>query len=182
VDTGADIAAAQTQPLPGPGGVSVALKVSSADDHSKDSHDCMADYHLLITPAGGGTPVDVDFYASDADYGRIISLRLDGFSQDGKRVFGILSETGKYPSTMLFDYDSAGGPVQLIDLKKPFARIVPAKCSVTFDVIGTTDTGATVFETNSADKCAPNSRWVVDHKSQKPQPLPQAASIRSLYR
>src|SRR6266581_9348661 len=43
VDTGAEIAAAQTQPLAGPGGASAQLKVSTADDHSKNSHECNAE-------------------------------------------------------------------------------------------------------------------------------------------
>jgi hypothetical protein len=84
VDSGADTATTQTQPLSGPGGASAVLKVSTADDHSKNSHECMAEYQLGFTPAGGGAPVYVDLIASDADYDRIISLRLYGFSQDGK--------------------------------------------------------------------------------------------------
>jgi hypothetical protein len=71
--------------------------------------------------------------------------------------------------------------VQIIDLRKPFARILPAKCSATFGVIGTTDAGAIVVEINSEEKCAPNSRWLIDPNSQKPQSLAQGASIRSLY-
>src|ERR1700693_2630757 len=79
VDTGTETAASRTQPLHGPGGVVAVLKVSTADDHSKNSHDCNAEYQLLIMPAGARTPVVVDLLTSDADYDRIISLRLDGF-------------------------------------------------------------------------------------------------------
>jgi len=182
VDTGAETAASQTQPLHGPGGVTAMLKVSTADDHSKNSHDCTAEYQLLVTPAGTGAPVVVDLLTSDAEYDRIISLRLDGFSQDGKRVFGVLSEGGKYPATTLFAYSTADGQVQLMDLRKPFAHVMAGKCSTTFDVIGTTVAGIIALELSSPEKCSPNSRWVVNPAGGNPQPLPQAASILDLYK
>jgi hypothetical protein len=69
-DTGATIATAETQPVRGPSGATAVLKVSASDDHSKDSHDCNADYKLVVTPAAGGAPAEVDFLASDGDYGR----------------------------------------------------------------------------------------------------------------
>jgi hypothetical protein len=81
----ANTADAQTQPVRGPAGSSAILKVSSSDDASKDSHQCSADYQLLVTPATGETPTTVDFLSSDGDYGRSLSVRLDGFSQDGGR-------------------------------------------------------------------------------------------------
>jgi hypothetical protein len=104
-----------------------------------------------------------------------------GSHRTAKQVFGILSETGKYPSTTLFDYHAVGGQVELVDLKKTFALVVPAKCTMTFEVIGITHSGAIAVEISSAEKCAPNSRWLINPASQKPQPLPQGASIRSLY-
>jgi hypothetical protein len=183
VDTGAETTASQTQPLRGPGGVTAVLKVSTADDHSKNSHDCNAEYQLLITPGGAGAPVVVDLLTSNGEYDRIISLRLDGFSQDGKRVFGVLSEVGKYPTTMLFAYSTADGQVQLMDLRKPFAhRMAAAKCGTTFDVIGTTAAGTIALELSSKEKCSPNSRWLVNLVGGSPQPLPQAASILDLYK
>jgi hypothetical protein len=182
VDTGAETAASQTQPSRGPGGVTAVLKVSTVDDHSKNSHDCNAEYQLLIIPAGAGAPVVVDLLTSDADYDRIISLRLDGFSQDGKRVFGVLTEVGKYPATTLFAYSTADGQVQLMDLRKPFAQLMAAKCRTTFDVIGTTAAGTIALELSSTEKCSPNTRWVVNPAGGSPQPLPQAASILDLYK
>jgi hypothetical protein len=182
VDTGAETAASQTQPLRGPGGVSAALKVSTADDHNKNSHDCNAEYQLLIIPAGAGAPAVVDLLTSDGEYDRIISLRLDGFSQDGKRVFGVLSEVGKYPATTLFAYSTADGQVQLMDLRKPFAHLMAAKCRTTFDVIGTTAAGTIALELSSTEKCSPNTRWVVNPAGGSPQPIPQAASILDLYK
>src|SRR5580700_1942992 len=182
VDTGAETTASQTQPLRGPGGVTAVLKVSTADDHSKNSHDCNAEYQLLIIPAGSGAPIVVNLLTSDAEYDRIISLRLDGFSQDGKRLFGVISEVGKFPATTLFAYSTADGQVQLMDLRKPFARMMAAKCSATFDVIGTTTAGTIALELSSTEKCSPNTRWVVNPAGGSPQPIPQAASILDLYK
>jgi hypothetical protein len=180
-NTGAATSTVHTEPVRGPDGASAVLKVSSADDHSKNSHLCNAEYELLVTPAAGGSPTTVSLIISNADYGRTLSLRLDGFSQDGKRVFGIFSEGGKYSSTTLFAYDAGTGTVQLTDLKKPLARIVPAKCSAEFNIIGTTESGAVVLELSSPNQCAPQGRWQVNTGSQKLSRLPQDAAILSLY-
>jgi hypothetical protein len=181
VDTGASIAATETQAVRGPNGATAVLKVSTADDHSKNSHDCNADYKLVVTPANGGAPVELDFIASDGDYGRSLSLRLAGFSRDGKRVLGILAEDGKYSTTLLFDYHEGGGPVQIVDLKMQFARVAPPGCIQTLEVIGTTASGAIVVESNSEKACGSSRRWLVDAAARKGQPLPRSATILGLY-
>ena len=181
VDTGANIAATETQAVRGPAGATAVLKVSTADDHSKNSHDCNAEYKLVVTPAAGGAPVEADFLASDGDYGRTLSPRLAGFSQDGKRVLGILAESGKYPTTLLFDYHEGGGPVQIVDLKMQFARVAPPGCIQTLEVIGTTASGAIVVESNSEKACGSSRRWLVDAAGSKAQPLPPSATILGLY-
>jgi len=181
-DTGAVTATAQTQPVRGPGGVTTVLAVSTADDHGKNSHECNADYQLFIIPASGGTPKTVGFLASDGDWGRKLSLRLDGFSADGKHVFGILTESGKYPTSLMFDYDvSSDGAVQLLDLNMKFARILPPACTATFGVIGTTQAGGVVLELDSANPCGSSPHWKVDSSAGKPQALPPNATFSSLY-
>jgi hypothetical protein len=180
VDAGVTIATVETPPVRGPNGASVVLQVSSSDDYSKDSHLCMADYKLVFTPANGA-PVTVDFLAADDDYGRKLSLRLDGFSQDGKRVLGIISESTKTPYTFLVDYHTADGSVQLVDLAKLFARALNAGCEPAFGVIGTTASGAIVLELDSPKACASNGRWLVDPAGGNPRRLPQAASFLNLY-
>ena len=181
VDSGANIAATETPEVRGPRGATAVLKVSSADDHSKNSHDCMADYNLVVTPATGSAPVEIDFLASDGDYGRTLSLRLAGFSQDGKRVLGILAEGGKYPTMLLFDYHEGGGPVQIVDLKMKFARVAPPGCIQTLEVIGTTASGAIVVESNLEKACGARRRWLVDAAGSKAQPLPPSSAILGLY-
>jgi len=181
VDTGANISVTETQAVRGPNGATEVLKVSTADDHSKNSHDCMADYKLAVTPATGGAPVEVDFLASDGDYGRTLSLRLAGFSQDGKRVLGILVEGGKYSTTLLFDCHAGNAEVPLVDLKMQFGRVAPPGCIQTLEVIGTTASGAIVVESNSEKACGSSRRWLVSAAGSKAQPLPQGASVLGLY-
>jgi len=123
----------------------------------------------------------VDVLTSDGDWGRNLSLRLNGFSQDGKQLFGILSEGGNFPSTTLFDYNTGDGKLRVIDLTKRFANMVAAKCHATFDVIGTTATGAIVLKLNSAKQCAPGGRWLVSPSSSSVRRLPQDASFLGLY-
>jgi hypothetical protein len=181
VDRGADTATIETQAVPGPSGTTAALRVSTSDDHSKNSHECNADYTLTVTPANGGAPQAVDLLASDGDYGRGLSMRLDGFSSDGKHVFGILTEGGKYPATFLFDYDTSGGPVEIIDLKKQFVRIMGAACMPAFDVVGTSVSGSIVVEMESRGACAENGRWVIDRGGRKPERLSAGARVLNLY-
>jgi hypothetical protein len=180
VDTGTITATAQTQAAHGPNGTTAVLKVSSADDHSKSGHWCSAEYELVITPAAGGAPAVVDFLTSNGDWGRILSLRLEGFSYDGGRVFGIFSERGKYSYTTLFYYDTAGGPVQLVDLKERFRRIVTPKCRASFAVVGTTADGGIVLELPSAEGCTASGRWLLNSNG-KVQRLGQGVSVLPLY-
>src|SRR6202011_2364894 len=117
---GAQTAAVQTEPVRGPGGEGAGLKVSTSDDHSKNPHDCNAQDQLLFTLAGANVPAIADLLTSDAEYGRTLSLQLDGFSQDGKHVFGMFSEDGKYANTSLFDYRTTDGHAEIVDLTKQF--------------------------------------------------------------
>jgi hypothetical protein len=181
VDGGSQIAATQTQPILGPSGVVAVLKVSTADDHGKNTHGCNAEYVLLITPADAGAPRAVTLLTSDADWNRTLSLRLDGFAHNGKRVFGVLTEGGEYPSTMLFDYDTAEAKVQLIDLKKGFAQFETASCDSTANVVGTTETGEIVMELSSAKPCTASGRWSLNPTGGSVHRLPQDVSIQSLY-
>jgi len=181
VDKGADLATTETQPVRGPSAASAVLKVSTADDHSKNSHECTAEYQLIVTPASGGAPVVVDLLTADDDYGRTLSLHLDGFSRDGKHVFAIISESNKNTSTFLFDYDTTSGNVRLVDLKMQFAHTMPSSCSSSFGVTGTTEAGAIVLELNSEKACGAVHRWMIGAANDKPKRLPQEASILGLY-
>ena len=181
VDDGAGSAAAQTEAVRGPSGAVAILKVSTSDDHSKNSHLCNAGYQLVFTAVAGGAPVAVDLLTADDDYGRSLSLRLDGFSQDGKRILGIISESGKRTAAFLFDYDTRSGGVQLVDLKQQFTHIVAASCSQAFSVLGTSETGAIILELNSAGTCPSSGRWLLDRVTGKPRRLPLGAPIRGLF-
>jgi hypothetical protein len=180
-DTGAQTATAETQPVRGPGGASAALKVSSTDDHSKNSHECWAAYQLLVTPAHGGSPATVDLDSSDGDWGRSLSLRLAGFSNDGQHVVGILAESGKYPLVLLFDYNPGSGQVQLVDLQMTFAHVLAATCRQTLTVIGMTKAGEIVVESSTEKACGPGRRWAVEPAASKAQPLSPGTSILGLY-
>lgn len=179
-DTGAVTAKAETQPVRGPGGATAILKVSTTDDHSKDSHECWAEYKLVFTPAGGA-PVEADVDTSDGDWGRPISLRLAGFTRDGKRVLGAFTEGGKYASTLLFDYHAGEAVAQLVDLNAQFAHVAPRGCVSTLGIIGTTGGGAIVVESESPTACGASRRWVIDPSGSKAHPLTQGAAIVALY-
>ncbi len=175
-----NIATAQTQSVRGPAGLTAMVKVSTADDHSKDSHDCMADYKLVVQPAGGGAPVITDLLSSDGDWGRKISARVDGFSPDGKQVFGTLSEGGRTPTAMVFNYHGADQQVELLDMKRALKQMTAAKCGTSAAVAGTTDSGAIVLESNPASQCA--TRWLFDPATKTSRRLPQGQSVVALFK
>jgi hypothetical protein len=181
VDRGATTAATETQAVRGQSGAAAVLKVSTSDDHSKNSHLCNANYQLLITPAAGGSPLAVDILTANDDYGRTFSLHLDGFTRDGKRVLGSFSERSKRTATFLFDYDSSNGNVQLVDLNMQFSGILSPSCSAALDVIGTTNSGDIILEVNSAKACGAARRWAIKSAGGKPHPFPQGAPIQGIY-
>jgi hypothetical protein len=181
IDAGAETAVTETQTVRGPSGAAAVLKVSTADNHSKNAHLCEADYQLVITPAASGAPVVVELLVADDDYGRSLALLLDGFSRDGKRIFGIVSESNKRTNTFLFDYDTTNGNLQLVDLKMQFAHTLAASCSRKFDVLGTSETGSIILELNSATPCPSNGRWILNRTTGMPARLPRGASILGLY-
>jgi len=170
----------QSQPLDGPGGLSAVVKVSSADDHSKNSHLCSAEYQLVLSSDSGNGPRVADVLTSDDDWERELSLRLSGFSEDGKRVLGTLSERGKHSLTMVFDYHMGEGVARLVDLQEKFgARI--ARCAAKIEVIGLTESGGIVIEVTSAKPGTVAGRWLVDSSARKAQRLPPGARVVSLY-
>jgi hypothetical protein len=171
-------ASTHSRKVSGPAGVSAVLRVDSADDHSKNSHDCMADYSLLISPSDG---MDTGrFFASDGEWGRTLSVHLDGFSRDGKHIFGIISEGGKFSFAMVLDYDKTAHHAEVINVQKALTLLKSAKCGTAFAVAGTT-TGAIVLEPNTPSNCRVDHRWLVD-RTGKLETLAQDSAILSLYK
>jgi hypothetical protein len=174
-----NMATTQTKAVVGPAGVTALLKVYSADDHSKNSHDCKADYTLVITPADGIG--GEGFFSSDADWGRRLSVHLDGFSQDSKHVLGIVSEGGKYSFAMVFDYDRTIHNANVIGIQRGLMHLRAAKCGTAFAVAGITDTGGIVLEPNSTNPCRGDHRWLLDQTG-KLQNLVQDRPFIRLYK
>ncbi len=177
------IASVHTREMPSPlfgRDASVAfLRIFSEDDHGKNAHACQAEYQLIILPFVGESATIVPIISSDGDWDRRLSVYLDGFSRDGKRIFGIISEPGGYAG--VFDYDSAARKNKLIDLKNSIKSLRALKCGTTFAVAGTTDTGAIVLEPRAAAQCRESHRWVVDPAKGELQPLPAGKPVIKLY-
>lgn len=155
------------------------LKVSGVDDQSKKSHDCMAQYQLSVLPEGGGEAAVADILTSYGDLGRKLSLHLDGFTQDGKRVFGIVSESGRAPDSTLFDLHTGDGKVQLFDIAKARRQIPAAKCGTEVAVAGITDAGDVVIGPDPPSKCA--NRWLFDPATLTLRRLPEGKAVIALF-
>jgi hypothetical protein len=178
------VAAAESQPVAGPGGVKVVLKVSSEDDHSKNSHQCLATFELLVSSGGGEAQV-VDLNMSDDDYGRSLTLDLSGFSRDGGRILGIMSEGGKYPSATLFEYEVGKGPAKLVDLRAQLPGIGGKRCDARFQVMGTIEGGGIVVDVAGDEKsekpCKGAGKWVFEAFGHRPKRLADGVKAAGLY-
>jgi hypothetical protein len=141
---------------------------------------CEAEYTLTITsdPGNGG---DYDFLTrSIGDWGRRVSVHMDGFSRDGQHVFGVLSEGGAYSFTTVLNYDRMALRADLIQIKEGLPRLRAANCGASFAVVGTTDEGRVVLEPNTANACHIEHRWVMDLDGNL-RDLAKGESFSSLY-
>ena len=173
-------AVTQSQAVRGPEAMTAVLKVSTEDDHAKDTHLCMADYKLLIT-RNSDKPHEADLLASDNDWGRKISIQLGGFSHDGKQVIGMFSESGSAPVKQVFEYNTDDDSTRLFDLRKLAAGLKPEKCLVNAQIIGTLESGAIVVELRSGKNCVRSSQWLLNSVNGPMRHLPRHAAVQELY-
>lgn len=157
---------AQSRQLTGPGGVAAVLEVHSEDDHSKNSHQCEAHYTLRITLPDGrdgaaGLLPPLGFTSSGAEWGRRLSVHLDGFSVDGQHIFGVISEGGKYSFVQVFDFNRAGSHVE-IQIHQGLSHLKAANCGTSLAVAGTSNGDEIVLEPNTANRCHMDHRWLLN--------------------
>jgi hypothetical protein len=168
----------------GPGGVVAVLMVHSEDDHNKNSHDCMANYTLRITLPDGrdgaaGLIPPMGFTGSVGEWGRRLSVHLDGFSNDGQHIFGVIAEGGKYSFVQVFDFKRDGSHSE-ISVQQGLSRLKAAHCGTSFAVAGTTDAGGLVLEPNTSNGCRIEHRWLLD-KAGKLRDVANSQSFTPLY-
>lgn len=149
----------QTAPLRSAAGFTVILKMQSDDDHSKNSHQCMAEYALEITRPDGSSK-SFQPLASDAEWGRPLNFRVEGFSNGGSHVLILLVE-GNYPQSLAaIEFDmSSEHSVKSLNLDPSFTRRLSSNCAATLHIIGTTPAGYIVLGTETKDGCIRAERW-----------------------
>jgi hypothetical protein len=162
----ANNATAESSARIGPDGVVVVLVVHSEDDHTKNSHGCMANYTLRITLPDGrsgaaGLIPRMGFTGSDGECGRRLSVHLDGFSHDGKHIFGVISEGGTHPFIQVFDFARDGSHSE-IQVKSGLARLKAVNCGPSFAVAGTNGNSRLILEPDTENRCRGNHRWTLD--------------------
>lgn len=173
-------AVAQTQAARGPNSASAVLKVSSEDDHAKDTHLCMADYKLEIT-RNSDQPRAQELMMSDSDWSRKISIQLFGFTNDGKKVLGMFSEGGSSPTQQVFEYDTDDDSTRVFDLRKLAASLKPEKCLINAQIMGTLKSGAIVVQLRSGKNCARSGEWLLNSVNGPMQRLRKRAAVEELY-
>jgi hypothetical protein len=145
---------AETPVLRSSSGIEAVLKVHIEDDHGKNTHLCQADYTLALSSRSPD-----NFYGSDDDWDRKIAFRLEGFAQDQTRIFGIVSEVGKYRSLVIFAYHLPDGTSEVTDLTQAFRRNLGSRCLESLSVIGTTQSGTVVLSSEGSPACSFKGRW-----------------------
>ena len=119
------------------------------------------------------------FTNSTAEWGRRLSAHLDGFSNDGQHLFGVISEGGKYSFVQVFDFKRDGSHVE-IQIQQALSHLKAAHCGTSFAVAGTTNAGETVLEPNTASRCRVDHRWLLN-KAGKLRDLAKNESFTPLY-
>jgi hypothetical protein len=141
--------------------------VYTGDDGAKESHDCMISIYIEMpgVPETGAGNV----YNSDDAWNRPFSVRIDGFSQDGKHILGLVSEGGEGAVTEVFDYDDTivDEVADVADIKPYLARLRRAKCGSSIDIAGTTKDGLVVLEPTTTDPCQAKYRASLNVKTSK---------------
>lgn len=166
-------------PISGPEAVVAFLRIYSEDDHAKNTHWCNATYQLVLLSPSGKSADIIYLLSSDGDWNRRLAVHLDGFSKDGKWIFGAISEFGGLNT--VFSYNRASRQSSLLNLKDAERTLKSAKCGTNFSVAGTTATGSIVFEPRTTDQCREKNRWILDPSKGKPEPLKHGQAFEILY-
>ena len=168
-----------TGPVYGPEAVVTFLRIYSEDAHSKNVDLCQSEYQLIILPFVGQSAEIIRLLSSVGNWGRRLTAHIDGFSRDGKQIFGVISEAGGYRA--VFGYNRATRRTSLIDLKDAVKTLKAAKCGTGFSVAGMTKAGGIVLEPRTTDQCREDHRWLLDLSTGKLQPQQQGNSFETLY-
>lgn len=146
----------------------------------------MASYYLRITFPDGRTTqlppaTSYGFGNNDGEWGRRLSVHLDGFSRDGRHIYGVISEGGKYSLVQVFDFEREDGPFKVVQIKEGLPRLKAGHCGTSFAVAGTTDSGELVLEPNTASPCRMEHRWVLNKSGELRDLTTTDRSFASLY-
>ena len=144
----------------------------------------MVNYTLRITLPDGrdgaaGLIPAMGFIGSVGEWGRRLSVHLDGFSNDGHNIFGVIAEGGKYSFVQVFDFKRDGSHSE-ISIQQGLLRLKAAHCGTSFAVAGTTDTGDLVLEPNTSNRCRIDHLWLLD-KTGKLRDVANNDSFIALY-
>jgi len=141
-------------------------------------------YALRITlpdgqDAAAGLIPPIGFTSSDGEWGRRLSVHLDGFSNDGQHIFGVISEGGTYSFVEVFDFKRDGSHSE-IHIQHGLSQLKAAHCGTSFAVAGTTNAGDLVLEPNTSSGCRIDHRWLLN-KTGMLRELTQDDSFKAVY-
>jgi hypothetical protein len=131
-----------------PAGLRVALKVHTEDDHSKNSHDCMSEYTLMIVRQDG-TSTENQMYSEDDEWGRTIKFWLDGFASKGQELVATTRE-GKSWELLVFDLNRPDHSPAIFDLPDKFLYTLSPSCRESLRTVGMTSEGEPVIGVDTA--------------------------------
>jgi hypothetical protein len=104
---------------------------------------------------------------------------LDGFTNDGQDIFGVISEGGRDSFILVFDFNRGGSHVE-IQIQRGLSHLKAAHCGTSFAVAGATRAGEIVLEPNTVNRCRVDHRWLLD-KTGKLRDLGKNDSFSPLY-
>lgn len=131
-----------------------------SDDHGKNTHFCAADYSLQITTPEKVRRKPFTWTASDGNWDRPITLKVNGFSTDGRHVFLSIAEDN-YPGEIeAVNYDMLAGSITSdVFLDYHFTRRLSQACAATLHLVGVSSAGFMVLGTGVNDGCGRKTLW-----------------------
>ncbi len=138
------------------------FKLHSDDDHNKNSHQCAAHYSIAIQGEDGKSKPNNRIFTSIDAWQRPIGLQMDGFSQDGSRVYLVTREGGVHPGVNAFEYDMRLGRVlNMVFLDRHFLQQVSRTCVATLHIAGISPEGLMILASSAEEGCAKTEMWLI---------------------
>ena len=176
----------QTARIQSPSGPVVLLKAHSQDIHDEGAHLCAAGYSLEVTGPDGQSMPSISPSGGTMQWDSLVTIRIDGFSPDGKLVYFLAVEGGEHPRLWAYTFDlSTTGENRegrWLQLGISSLRSIPPECTMTLHFAGLSSDNWFVLATSQEKGCPTTQFWklwpIPDRPVTVPTTYPHVPPVR----